>query len=332
MITFLYGKDSYRLKLALADFTEKIKKSFPETDFTHLDLSEAGSLNRLEDNVKIRSFFGAPRCLILTNAFHDPDNLAGLIHRWKIDADKEINLIVSEYADASALKRQGKELFALLNGKKNKVLELPLFKKSDYPIWIKSEFKKRGITADQKAVLSLLDFSYDTGAPKEEQELFEPHRSYWLGQEIDKLANYAAANKKTEINHNDVALLTSPRVRPTVFEVTDALLARNRRAAFRAIHKQMESDIEPPQLLAIIAKQFRAALQIKGLRSKLPAMAIAQRFGFHPYVAQKISAYLSKWEMSELIKIFGLIAEADKGSKAGVTEMEDSLYSLAFAV
>lgn len=133
-----------------------------------------------------------------------------------------------------------------------------------------------------------------------------------LALEIEKLAAYVGDNP--EITGADVEAVASHLAEASVFDLTDAIGARDARKAMAALQSLLQSE-HPLPILAMIAGQFRrlARTVAVGARSE---SALAAAIGVHPYAARKLLALARHYRWRDFPPIFAEIEEADRAIKS----------------
>lgn len=337
MIIFLYGKDGYRLKQNLDKIVDEYKKKYSGLALSVLDLNETGDLVKLEDAVKTVSFFDEKRLIVLKNAFGWADKVVELIKTWDLTNDKQRILVFVENTDDTQLAKQSKELLALLATLPNITKYLEPLEGKRLESWAAKEFKSAGTEAEQAAVIKLIS-------------LVGPD-SWRLGQEIAKLANYKGAPCNGEkcgssstslerpklvldkITASDVELLVSSREDLNIFQVVDAVAAKNKLKAASLLYHYLWAGEDPYYIFSMIAYQFRNLLRVKGLiKNAVPYAAIIKKTGLNPFVVKKTHEQCRRYDIDELQRLFASLARLDIETKSGLIDMEDGLYRFVFSL
>jgi DNA polymerase-3 subunit delta len=170
------------------------------------------------------------------------------------------------------------------------------------PGWIQAQAKARRIAIDPRAVQMLADFV----GPNLRQ----------LDNELEKLSLYARGRT---ITPEDVKLLVSDVSEALIWDLTDALSARNGRNAMTALYDLRRGDINPFQLLTMIARQYRIMVKVKEAMRRGPGdeFAIGQQIGEKPYPVKKAMAQSGKYSAQQLDDIVERLLEADYAMKSG---------------
>ncbi len=323
MIIFLYGSDGYRLK----QNTEKVIDSYTKKyqsglNLFEFDFSENENTDNLEKSIKSVSFFNEFKLLIIKNFFgrkNTVSKISELIKAWDIANVKDIILLAVENQKESDIVSKNKELFKVLVQDKNMVRAFEPLAGSRLSDWVEKEFNSRGKTIDAAATAKLIGLA--------------GNNSWNLTNEIEKLANYAAGMGQNIIKEKNMAILVSSKVNLSIFDLIDAIAAKNRVLSLELLYKELKTDRDPHYILSMISYQFRNLMLMKSLSSKnLPAQSVISKSGLHPFAARKISKNIDKFGEDELKKIYNTLAELDIRSKSGIIDLSDSLSKFVLAI
>jgi DNA polymerase-3 subunit delta len=177
------------------------------------------------------------------------------------------------------------------------------------PGWIQQRAKAKKIAVDTRAVQMLAAF---VGANLRQ-----------LDNELDKLAAYASGRAVTT---DDILLLVSDASEAIIWDLTDALSARNPTKAMRTLQVLRRNDDNPFGLLALIARQYRIILKVKeamhssGGQPAGNQYDIAKRVGEKPYPVQKAMQQARAYTFEELTDILDRLLEADFAMKTGADQ------------
>jgi DNA polymerase-3 subunit delta len=193
-------------------------------------------------------------------------------------------------------------LESLVKRKQVTLQELATPEAKALPGWIQQHAKSRQIAIDGRAVQRLADF---VGADLRQ-----------LANELEKLSLYAG---KRPITAEDVKLLVSDDGEALIWDLTDALSARNGRGAMTALYDLRRSDANPFQLLTMMARQVRIMIKVKEAtrRSAGDEFAIAHQIGEKPYPVKKAMGQSAKYSAQELNGILARLLKADYAMKSG---------------
>ncbi|MFN8483002.1 MAG: DNA polymerase III subunit delta [Anaerolineae bacterium] len=136
-----------------------------------------------------------------------------------------------------------------------------------------------------------------------------------LDQELDKLLTYAGP--RHAVTEDDVRRMVPAAAQTSIFEMVDAVAARDSRIALRLLHGLLDDGEAPLYLLFMITRQFRILLQVRLLQTaNLAPSDLAQRLGQHPFVVEKASRQARQFTVPQLEAILGRLLQADLALKS----------------
>ena len=160
-----------------------------------------------------------------------------------------------------------------------------------------------------------------------------------LSQEIEKLIAFQSYHKKKEIEDQAIENLVKADVVINNFALIDAVGARDIKKAVIFLNQTLLEGNEPQAVLGQIIYQFRNLLCVKDINTgtKFPRVHtslenVTKLTGLHPFVARKTSQQARQFEMGELKKIYGRLAEMDKQSKTGQIDLSTGLFELVLTI
>lgn len=330
MIIFLYGKDGYRLKQNLEKIVGEYKKKYSGLSLSTLDLNE-GEFSKFEDTVKTVSFFDEKRLIVLKGAFSAADKISGLIKTWDLANDKQRILVFVENTDEAQLVKQNKELTSLLTAQPNVIKHSEPLEGKQLENWVAKEFKSAGAEVESTAAKKLISL---VGSD-----------SWWLSQEIIKLANYKNSEGNTKedapldseecgvITADDVDLLVCPKDDFNIFQIVDAVAGKNKAKTAALIYNCLAAGEDPYYIFSMIVYQFRNLLRVKSLiKNAVPYAGIVKKTGLNPFVVKKTYDQCRGYDVDELRWLFASLAQIDIEAKSGLIDMEDGLFRFVFSV
>jgi len=185
----------------------------------------------------------------------------------------------------------------------------------DLNIWIKNRIQKYMTTLDTNTADYLISL---TG-----QDLWR------IDQELQKLSSYCEGRPITK---KDIDSLVVPTIEANVFQLTDALGAKDHRQAIRNLHRSMAAGENLRQTFYMIVRQFRLLLQVGGYMGNFPntnSANVATSLKIHPFVAKNTVNQLKHFNVQELKSAYERLLEIDvslKTSKIRITvENQDEL-------
>jgi DNA polymerase-3 subunit delta len=147
-----------------------------------------------------------------------------------------------------------------------------------------------------------------------------------LVREIEKLSLLADGRP---ISVDEVRALTRAVDPGRIFELVDAIGARNARVAVRQWRTLLHAGEDPHRLLAMVARQFRLLIQAAELGARgVPPPGAASTLGVPPRVAGAMMSQARAWPPGGLEAIYRRIVTMDEESKIGGPELEPALEAL----
>jgi DNA polymerase-3 subunit delta len=147
-----------------------------------------------------------------------------------------------------------------------------------------------------------------------------------LVRELEKLTLLADARA---VSVDDVRALTRAIDQGRIFELVDAIGARNARVAVRSWRTLLRAGEDPHRLLAMVARQFRLLIQAAELGARrVPPPVAASALGVPPRVAGAMMNQARAWPSGGLEAIYRRIVVMDEESKIGGPELEPALEAL----
>jgi len=148
-----------------------------------------------------------------------------------------------------------------------------------------------------------------------------------LANEVEKLALYRLNNGP--ITAEDVALLCPYVAEASIFDLVDALGARDGHTAATLLQTKLNEGADPFYLFAMIVRQFRLLIQAKDLAEDgLRPPAIASKLKIHSFVAGKIYQQSQRFSLPQLEQIYDHLLQTDVGVKTGQADMVTALSLL----
>lgn len=287
MIIFLYGQDSYRISQKLKEITEGYKVKNPSGfNLVNFDLSE----NKLEDffeAAKSSSLIPEKKLIIAKNIeTADSEELLGFIKSQNLSKREDVILIAVSFNDSGKNK-----LFEYLAGKPNQSQNFKLLKEYEVKNWARKLLDSLEIDLTGEA-LDILVSSCDC--------------NLWrIDSEIRKMADYKI---KGIISKSQLEELFIPNKEHNIFELTDALLRKNKKKALLALHEAIESGEKPTELLGLLAWQVRNLFRFK--TGAQPA-----QLKLHPFVLGKLKESARIFSIEEISTFLSKIIDLDLAFK-----------------
>lgn len=178
--------------------------------------------------------------------------------------------------------------------------------------WIEKTLRSFNLTIEKNALLFLLEYA--------------DARPEALICELEKLASY----KRTgTVNKDDILAIITPSNDYNIFNLTDALLRKDKKTALSLLSYMLTQKEEPIYLLGAISKQYRQLLMIKTmLDEKISGNRIISTLNLRDFVYKKYESICLKQSQCALKKAVDLCYKTDEGLKTGSAFDETALHAL----
>lgn len=134
--------------------------------------------------------------------------------------------------------------------------------------------------------------------------------------EIDKLVSYTWGREG--ITADDVLAVCSIRMEDKVFQMIDAIIAKDARRAMRYYHDLAGLKTPPLKILGAMGSQFTRLLQIRDLREQgYDRSEIIERTGLKSFIVNNALSLTENIPLASLKKGVMICAEADESIKRG---------------
>lgn len=287
MIIFLYGQDSYRISQKLQEIVNGYKAKNPSGfNLANFDLSES-KIEDFFEAMKSDSLIPEKKLVIVKNIEKvEPERLLGSIKSQNLSKRDDVILVAISFNDSSKNK-----LFEYLTKKPNQFQNFKLSKEYEVKNWARKLLNSFEVDLTGEALNFLIS---NCGL------------DLWrLDCEIKKLADFKI---RGVISKSQVEGLIIPDREHNIFELTDALLSKNKKKALLALHEAMKSGEKPTELLGLLAWQVRNLL-----RFKTGAKSVS--LNLHPFVLGKLKESAKIFSIEELNSFLSKIIDLDLAFK-----------------
>lgn len=136
-----------------------------------------------------------------------------------------------------------------------------------------------------------------------------------LDMSLSKLAVYAGADARIESEH--VETLVAPTRVHSIFELTDAIGARDTGRATALLRNALEGGENALMVLGMIARQFRQLLGIKEmLEDRASNSDLAKELGIRPFLVDALKGQARRYSKHELTSALFAMQRADVSLKS----------------
>jgi len=172
--------------------------------------------------------------------------------------------------------------------------------------WVGTSLQKENIRITLEAINSLVDRTEGS--------------MNVLGNEIQKLVLYCKGTGLREVAINDIEEICIPDIRGSIFQMTDAIGARNISRALTVLDTLIAMKEPVPKIRFMLARHLRQLICAKELGQ---AERIMQVLKVVPFVARNLSSQARSFQLSELTALYEACASSDFAVKTG--QMDDRL-------
>jgi DNA polymerase III subunit delta len=298
-VYFLYGAEAHLRDQALREITEAALRGTLLREFND------SSFNLFSDDVRdaIAAAEQLPmmsdrRVVHLRNLARLREADEEMLLRY-LDRPVETSVLIFVGDDIDKRKKLGKRLMSGAGA-----FEFQPLKSNELPTWIKAHLKNLNADIEPRAMSQLRELSAsDLSA---------------LTHELNKLA--AAALPSGRITADLVEQLVSRSREHMNWDLTDNIVARNRRAALKVLRDFLDDGVEPVLLTGVIAGTFRRMALAKALHAGGASPGeIFREVRVPPFKQRDYLAMLSRIDSADMSRMIQRIAETDlaiKTSKA----------------
>ncbi len=184
------------------------------------------------------------------------------------------------------------------------ILNFPLSTDAQLLSWLKKHFDALSITSSPEALRELI---FRAG-----------HSMSVLSTEVDKLAYLAHARGLGSISTDMVREAASPTPECDTFALSNAILDKNKKEAYRALSEMKSRRLDPLLILGMLEKSYTELLTVIAMRSDgVSADTIASELKMNTY---KLKLFLAKERLftkERLTRVLSELVRVDEGMKFG---------------
>lgn len=301
MIFFFYGDDTFRSTEKLNQIKEKFTNEVDKQGYNIVSLDgETLILEKFNEAVKQTGFLSVKRLVIIKNLMRnkklkdfDQDIISYL--KTQKDTKEENYLIFWE----EGVPKKTEPLTKTLLGYKY-VNELKNLKPAETQAWIENKVKETDGKIEKNAAKTLI--------------VYLGNNLWQINNELEKLLAYKNGQIITE---EDVKLLVRAKIDDNIFNLTDAVGAKNKKLALKLINEQLAAGINHLYLLTMVIRQFRILIELKSLSQDYPSYQKASgHTELHSYVVKKAWPLISLFTLEHLKNIYLKLQTLDEKFKS----------------
>lgn len=308
MIIYIYGEDTFRSRNYLTQQIERFKKERDPQgmNVVFLDGQKVES-SRLWNEVMAAPFLAEKRMVVIQNILlsKDANLLESLREGLREDKVPEKNIVIFYQSESVGKTNLAKDLHKTL-AKEKWAREFGALSGVELNGWIKTEVAQRGGKINPAAVVYLAQ-----NAGKD---------MWYVDSLMDQLIAYAEGK---EISLADVQLFLEEKVDDNVFNMVDAIVAGNRKLAFKLIEEQRRLGKEDGMIFGMVLRQFRILIFMRDLfnrQENITSDTMAKMLDLHPFVAKKSLPFIKKYPLDKLKDIYNQLLEIDIKTKTGLAD------------
>jgi len=357
MLIFLYGADTFCSRAQMKKMIEKFKKDRDPQGYNTVVLdAKTTEMGKILGEILATPFLADKRMLVIENVLtaKKKDLTKELLKKIEENSLPEANVIIFWDEGEEFKDKDAKLLFDRLL-KEKYAQHFEEFKGVKLSAWIDAEVKERGGKIDRQATQflaeningdmwrlnSIIDqlIAYchceqaverpphpaplsSPATPRlrrasEEREIIKVPSPHGRGQGEGSLGG--------TISLTDVKLFLPEKVDDSIFNLVDAIVAKQPKNVFKMIQEQYRKGEDATFIFAMILRQFRIILELRDLfdrEDNLPSDIIAKRLSLHPFVVKKSLPLIKRYSLDELKKIYHQLLEIDIKTKTGRGDQE----------
>ena len=276
-VYLLYGTEDYLKR----QYRDKLKHALVEPDDTmNFSAYEGKDINPKEliDLSETLPFFKEKRMILVENSGFFKNSCDDLAEYMSQVPESTCFVFVEEEVDKRS------KLFKAAS-RAGSAVEFETPKEDMLVRWILGRIQREGKKITQ-SVMQL--FLSKTGSDMEN-----------IDKELEKLICYTL--DKTEISAADVEAICTGQTENKIFEMIDAISARNQKKALDLYYDLLALKEAPMRILFLIARQFQNLLLIKSMSAKgYPAVSIAKTAGMPSFAVQKNLRQAGAFKINQL--------------------------------
>lgn len=299
-VYLLYGTEDYLKR----QYRDKLKHALVEPDDTmNFSAYEGKDINPKEliDLSETLPFFKEKRMILVENSGFFKNSCDDLAEYMSQVPESTCFVFVEEEVDKRS------KLFKAAS-RAGSAVEFETPKEDMLVRWILGRIQREGKKITQ-SVMQL--FLSKTGSDMEN-----------IDKELEKLICYTL--DKTEIAAADVEAICTGQTENKIFEMIDAISARNQKKALDLYYDLLALKEAPMRILFLIARQFQNLLLIKSMSAKgYPAVSIAKTAGMPSFAVQKNLRQAGAFKINQLKEAIEDCGQAEEDVKTG--RMADQL-------
>jgi len=144
-----------------------------------------------------------------------------------------------------------------------------------------------------------------------------------IDQELTKLRDYLAYNHKKEITDDAIDQVIVPTPKVAIFDLLDNLIKKDLALASQYLEDMLDSGVSESYLISMLEMTLSNLIMAKDYSERtdnLTASGLQKKFGWHPFMAQKIFQQIHSLNKKSLIKFYQRLLETEINIKTGFSK------------
>lgn len=322
-VYLLYGEETYLKEKAVAKFKEVLLPQAADFNLDILDgeTTELAAVVALAENLP---FMAERRLVIVKGApWFASKGKSGdqTAEEGKTGGKEEVLL---QYLSNPALTTclifiagdavdRRKKLFKAITAA-GAAIDFKALKTSDMVTWVNQRLKAASKQIEPAAARALVEANGKLGLLN-------------LQQEVEKLLCYLGERSLVELS--DVQQVAVNNIEQNIFNVVDAVVAGQTTKALNGIRELLALKEQPPKILALLARQFRIALQVSVLaKTGYAEREIASQLGLHDFAVKKALQQSRHSGTTKIRWALEQLAQLDADMKKGQQEFPSAIENM----
>ena len=286
-IVLVTGPERYLADRVFRELRDRVRTATPELEVTDLDASQYVKGSLLD--YASPSLFGEPRMIRVSNGETTNDEFIDDVISYLDRVESDVIVMVRHGGG-----NRGKRMLDALRGypQSIEVECAELKKEADRIAFAGAEFKRLGVTVENKAVVALVEAFADD-----------------LSELAAACSQIATDSIEGTITKDFVDRYYEGREEVTTFAVADTAIDGDRTEALRLLRHALQTGADPVPIIAAFAMKLRQIAKVGGYKGR-PADA-ARELGMAPWMIDKAKRSLRGWTGPTLGAALLAVAEAD---------------------
>lgn len=299
MIVTLTGENAFGLQRELQTLATAFIGEHGDIAVERLDGEEA-SFERLQESLQSSPFLAARKMVIIRSSSANKK------------FTEQLEALLPELPDTTDLilvepKIDKRSSYYKVLKKLTDMRSFPALDESGLSAWLVDAAKEQGGTIDRTSARFLVE---RVGADQQA-----------LASELDKLLTY-----NPTITHQTIELLTEPTPQSKIFDLLEAAFAGNTKQALALYQDQRDQKVDPSQIIAMLAWQFKILAIVEAAGSRSDA-DISREAKLSPYTLQKSRAITRRLKLARLKELIAALLIIDARSKRENIDLDEALQN-----